>query len=204
MTKVLVVCAHPDDESFGCGGALRLHALSGDHITAVFLTSGEGGGHGESDHASRREREAHRAAAILGIDELEFWREPDGGLRVGGALARRLTGLIDGLAPSRVYAPHARDSHPDHRVTARLVRGAVTASTARPVVRGYEIWSPLERIEEIWDISEVIEDKRRAIQAYGSQCDVMGLDHASVGLARYRGEMHSWPGGPHAEVFSRG
>ena len=203
MNGVLVVCAHPDDEAVGCGGALRLHALSGDHITAVFLTSGEGGGHGEAEHACRREREARRAAAIVGIDALEFWQEPDGRLRASGALVCRLAELIDSLRPARVYAPHAKDDHADHRAAARLVRLAVAASGSSPVVRGFEIWSPIGRIEEVWDISEVIADKRRAIRAYRSQCAVMGLDDAALGLARYRGEMHSWPGGPYAEVFSR-
>jgi LmbE family N-acetylglucosaminyl deacetylase len=53
-------------------------------------------------------------------------------------------------------------------------------------------------------VSAVIDDKRRAIRAYRSQCAVMRLDDAFVGLARYRGEMHSWPGGAYAEVFASG
>jgi N-acetylglucosamine malate deacetylase 1 len=203
MSRVLVVCAHPDDEAVGCGGTLRLHALAGDHLTAVFLTSGEGGGHGEADHGPTREREARRAAAIIGIDDLEFWREPDGRVRAGRRLVGRLAGMLDALCPDRLYAPHAHDDHPDHRATARLVHAAVAESAARPVVRGFEIWRPLARIEEVFDVSEVIAEKRRAVRAYRSQCAVMGLDEAALGLARYRGEMHSWPGGPYAEVFSR-
>jgi LmbE family N-acetylglucosaminyl deacetylase len=71
-------------------------------------------------------------------------------------------------------------------------------------VRFFEIWSPLGDVDEIVDISDVIDEKRRAIRAYRSQCAVMRLDDAFVGLARYRGEMHSWPGGPYAEVFAAG
>ena len=128
MSKVLVVCAHPDDEAVGCGGTLRRHALDGDQIVALFLTSGEGGGHGEADHARTREREARRAAKILGIGEVHFWGEPDGRLRVKQGLVRRLGELIDSLAPSSLYAPQPNDDHPDHRAAARLVRRAVARS----------------------------------------------------------------------------
>ena len=204
MSTVLVVCAHPDDESVGCGGALRLHALEGDHIVTVFLTSGEGGGHGEADHGATRRGEAARAARILGIGELQFWEEPDGRLRARPALAERLTALIEERRPELVYAPQPDDDHPDHRAAARLVRRAVAAARAKPAIRFFEIWSPLGDMDEIVDISAVIADKRRAIRAYRSQCAVMRLDAAFVGLARYRGEMHSWPGGPYAEVFTAG
>jgi LmbE family N-acetylglucosaminyl deacetylase len=204
VSAVLVVCAHPDDESVGCGGALRLHALDGDEIVTVFLTSGEGGGHGEADHAATRRREAGRAARILGIGELQFWEEPDGRLRARPALAERLTALIEAVQPSFLYAPQPHDDHPDHRAAARIVKRAVAAASVEPTIRFFEIWSPLGDMDEIVDISAVIAEKRRAIRAYRSQCAVMRLDDASVGLARYRGEMHSWPGGPYAEVFSAG
>src|SRR5262245_5051670 len=84
MTRVLVRSPHPDDESIGCGGTLRKHALRGDEVRVVFLTSGEKGGHGRppEETARVREGEAVAAAAILGLSGVEFWRQQDGGLRV--------------------------------------------------------------------------------------------------------------------------
>jgi len=50
--------------------------------------------------------------------------------------------------------------------------------------------------------TQVLDDKLRAIRSYRSQCEAVPFDHAFRGLARYRGEMHSWPGGPYAEAFA--
>src|SRR5262249_18052193 len=75
MRRILVISPHPDDESIGCGGALRKHALRGDEVRVVFLTSGEKGGHGRplEETARARELEAATAAAILGLAGIEFW-----------------------------------------------------------------------------------------------------------------------------------
>jgi N-acetylglucosamine malate deacetylase 1 len=201
VTGVVVLGAHPDDEAIGCGGALRRHALAGDRVTAVFLTSGEAGGHGSEHPGETREREARAAADVLGIAEVQFWHEPDGRLRARRALIERLASAIGQLRADVVYAPHVRDDHPDHRRAARIAQQATAAASRRVQLWHYEIWSPIARIDHVVDISEVIEDKLRAIRAYETQCAVMPFDEAFAGLARYRGEMHSWPGGPYAEVF---
>jgi N-acetylglucosamine malate deacetylase 1 len=203
VTRVLVVGAHPDDETVGCGGALRLHALDGDELRAVFLTSGEGGGHGIAEPGETREAEAREAARIIGIAQLEFWHEPDGALRASEALVGRLADLIDRWRPRLVYAPHRRDQHRDHRAAAEIARRAVADAGAISRLLTYEIWTPVSRMVHTVDITDVLEDKLRAIRAYRSQCAVMRFDDAFAGLARYRGEMHSWPGGPYAEVFGR-
>jgi LmbE family N-acetylglucosaminyl deacetylase len=202
MTAVLVLAAHPDDEAVGCGGTLRRHVLEGDEVSVVFMTSGEAGGHGIDRPGEVREAEAAEAARVLGLGELQFWRERDGSLRARAALVRRVAELIRKRRVSVLYAPHARDDHPDHRAAARIARAAALEAGRRLELRHFEIWSPIEHIEHLVDISEVLEDKLRAIRAYRSQCAVMRFDDAFEGLARYRGEMHSWPGGPYAEVFA--
>ena len=65
----------------------------------------------------------------------------------------------------------------------------------------YEVWTPLQQIDHVEDISAQIDTKLDAIRAHKSQCDIMDFVEAIRGLNRYRGEMHSWPGGPYAEVF---
>jgi LmbE family N-acetylglucosaminyl deacetylase len=66
----------------------------------------------------------------------------------------------------------------------------------------FEVWTPLQDMDHIVDVSRYMKVKMAAIRAYRSQCAVMRFDEALAGLNRYRGEMHSWPGGEYAEVFT--
>lgn len=197
--KALVLSPHPDDEAIGCGGTLRKHVDEGIEVHVVFLTSGEAGGHGVADAGRVREMEAKEAASILGIAGMDFWREPDGKLRAGRALEQKLTALIDELEPGFIYTPHPCEMHPDHRATTRLLGRVVGDSDV--VIRTYEVWTPMREMSHIEDVSEVMDLKLAAVSAYKSQCDVLRFDEAIAGLNRFRGEMHSWPGGPYAEVF---
>jgi LmbE family N-acetylglucosaminyl deacetylase len=206
--RILVLSPHPDDEAIGLGGAIRHHVVTGDKVRVVFLTSGENGGHGVPPDVTLpiREAEAQQAAEILGSDSIEFWRQPDGNLKADAPLVRRLRDAIEAFEPNRIYVPHQDEMHPDHREAAHLVHRALTelqANGAIPSVLMYEVWTPLQHMDEVLDISTHIETKLAAIRAYVSQCRVMRFDEAALGLNRYRGEMHSWPGGDYAEIFQR-
>jgi LmbE family N-acetylglucosaminyl deacetylase len=208
VSRVLVLSPHPDDESLGCGGTLSSHVADGDSVHVIFLTSGEQGGHGRppEETACVRELEARAAAAILGLASIEFWREPDGALRATPQLVERVRSKVHDWQPELIYVTYTHDLHADHRAATRAVQRALAgpiSSRKKPTVLMFEVWTPLQRIDRVVDISLHMETKLAAIRAHASQCAVMRFDEAFEALARYRGEMHSWPGGDYAEIFTQ-
>ena len=206
MQRIIVVSPHPDDEAIGCGGVIGKHAIEGDLVVVIFLTSGEKGGHGtsEAETIKVREKEAQDAAKILQLTSIEFWRQPDGNFKASVENIERLKNKIVEFKADIIYAPHAQEAHPDHRAAADLVKKTVKllpGNVQQPKVWMYEVWTPIQRIDHIVDISAYIEVKRGAILAHKSQCAVMSFDEAILGLNRYRGEMFSWPEGNYAETF---
>ena len=190
--NVLVVAPHPDDESLGCGGTLCKHAARGDRVLVVFVTSGELG----LKHLSRekawaiREREARRAGGVLGVAAVEFLRLPDWSVADHVArAARMLRPILDREKPSRVYVPHAREWHPDHRAALRALRAACRNDGWRPEVLAYEVWTPLSGHDQVEDITAEMPRKLRALRAHRSQLSHFDYVRAVRGLNQFRGEL---------------
>ena len=98
-------------------------------------------------------------------------------------MVARLRDTIRRLRPSRLFVPHEREMHPDHRAAVRIVSRALAAvRSSRPTLLLYEVWTPLQDIDHVEDISEVMPDKVAAVRAYRTQCDAMRFDDAVVGL----------------------
>ena len=153
-----------------------------------------------------REKEAKVAAEILGIGKIDFWKETDGLFQASPELVSRLIINLETFRPAFIYVTHEDEAHPDHREAASLVRRAIDhwpPAVEKPVVWMYEVWTPLQKMDHIVDITSYVDIKRKAILAYESQCAVLSFDEAILGLNRYHGEMHSWPGGDYAEVFKK-
>lgn len=207
--NILIISPHPDDEAIGCGGAIRKHVVEGDEVEVVFLTSGEKGGRKEvpeEEIIQIREKESLAAKEILGIKSIEFWRMPDGNVKVTPEIKSRLNDKIKSFLPDLIFVPHEHEAHPDHQAAAEMVRKTVLSMPVgikKPFVYMYEVWTPIQKIDHIVDITDIIELKRSAIKAYVSQCELVRFDEAIISLNRYRGEMFSWPEGDYAEVFEK-
>src|SRR5215207_3637612 len=83
---LLAVFAHPDDESFLCGGTLARYAAAGVRVVLACATRGEAGEISDPALASAenlaavRQDELHAAAAILGVLDVRLLDYEDGTL----------------------------------------------------------------------------------------------------------------------------
>jgi len=79
---IVVILAHPDDESFPVGVTLAKYAAEGIQVDLIMATRGEAGIPGLSSEkaATIREAELRRACAELGVANLHFLDYRDGRL----------------------------------------------------------------------------------------------------------------------------
>ncbi|MBI5448862.1 PIG-L family deacetylase [Candidatus Gottesmanbacteria bacterium] len=124
MKKLLLVFAHPDDESFSCGGTVAKYVKAGWDVHLLCATRGERGETGPYDAlapealGSIRQKEVQLAASVLGIHTVSFLDYID------GTLAARTPGDIEDfvyrkmleLIPDCVitFDTTGVSNHPDH------------------------------------------------------------------------------------------
>jgi LmbE family N-acetylglucosaminyl deacetylase len=144
--RLLVVVAHPDDESFGCGSVLAHAAALGWHTAVLCATRGESGVSRveTADLAALREAELRAAAEILGVAEVRLLDHADSGMDGDPApgalvatdparLADQVRAVIDELTPDVVVTLDASDGHRDHAAIRDATLAAVDAVGHRPV-----------------------------------------------------------------------
>lgn len=186
--SVLVFAPHPDDEIFGCGGAMAAHHAAGIPVRTIIVTDGAAG----ATDAQERERIAHiraqesiEAAACLGCAAPEFWDLPDRSLEFGPALIGRVHAAIVAHDHDLIYAPSLREAHPDHRTLAMAVLEALRRLGGARYLAMYEVGIPLPA-NTLVDITRHLGVKQAAMRCFHSQLGVRPYDRYIEGLARYR------------------
>jgi bacillithiol biosynthesis deacetylase BshB1 len=177
---VLAIFAHRDDAELGCGGTLAKLARAGRRTAILDLTRGELGTRGS---AETRADEAAKAGQVLGLATRENLELPDAGVTNTPATRGLLARAIRTLRPQVVIAPALTGRHPDHRVTAELVRdacfvaGLAKVAPEHPVHRPRKILHAIAYREDplkptfVVDITAEFETKVEAIRCYASQFD---------------------------------
>ena len=116
--SVLVIAAHPDDETLGCGGAIAKHVANGDIVNVIFLADGVGARSQVSSNAvEQRKCSADKACLILGVEKVSYLGFPDNRLDEVPLLdvVKALEAACANISPEVVYTHHGGDLNVDHR-----------------------------------------------------------------------------------------
>jgi LmbE family N-acetylglucosaminyl deacetylase len=201
--RVLVIAAHPDDVDFGSGGTIATWTDAGFEVSYCIVTDGDAGGFDpkvpRSAIAGIRQDEQRKAAAVLGVTDVEFLGYPDGRLVVSFELRRDITRVIRRVRPGRVVVqPPQRDlrnvygSHPDHLAAGEAALCAVYPDARNPFAHPElleqegldvhtvgEVWvvSSNGKADQYVDITDTFDRKIAALRAHASQTTHMtGLE----------------------------
>ncbi|MGB8193061.1 MAG: bacillithiol biosynthesis deacetylase BshB1 [Chitinophagaceae bacterium] len=179
---ILAIGAHPDDIELGCSGTIITEIRNGKKVGIIDLTQGELGTRGTIE---TRYSEAAEAARILGVAARENLKLPDGFFENNPANQLKLIRAIRKYQPEIVLANALEDRHPDHGRGAKLISDASFFSGLRKIEtadddgKPQEAWRPKyvfhyiqDRYLEpsfVVDISDVFEQRMKAISAYSTQ-----------------------------------
>jgi LmbE family N-acetylglucosaminyl deacetylase len=139
-TAVLLV-PHPDDPEYGAAAAVAKWTSASKTVRYVFACRGEAGIAGmPPDETGRiRETEQRRAAAIVGVRDLDFWDFPDSNIRNTPELRKKIADTLAELTPDVAptiyggpeWAPGAPNQR-DHMEFAAAVVAAYDSLTDPP------------------------------------------------------------------------
>jgi LmbE family N-acetylglucosaminyl deacetylase len=191
--EVLVLAPHPDDETFGCGGTIKLISSSGGFVDVVYLTRGEMGSElgtkaplvTQEDLAQRRSAEALAACRVLGVRNVSFLPGRDGQLHLQPELADEIRRLVLRTNYRSVFCPSGNDAHSDHRATFTMLLSALANAETDLNIWLYEVWTPLSANMFV-PIDAAIESKLEAMRAHASQAGALDYVTAFRALAQYR------------------
>ena len=171
----MAIGAHPDDIELGCGGTILRLASQGKTGVVVDLTDASMGTRGTPEI---RSQEAKAAAKLLKVKRFNLGL-PDGKLENNFDAQKKLIGLIREFKPKVLITHHWQEEHPDHEVTAQIVKEACYKSglakldfegeAFRPGRIFHFIGHELHEPKFCVDITEYFEKKLLLIRMYKSQ-----------------------------------
>ena len=182
---VLAFGAHPDDTELSCAGTLAALVKQGKKVVVIDLTRGEMGTRGTPEI---RLKEAKKAADILGLHSRDNLGLPDTELTNTRELQLPIIERIRHYKPHICILTAPVDRHPDHGHASTLLVDAVFYSGLRKIeTRGMDgkLQEPhrphhvLHYMQDqpfdpdfIFDITETIDLKEKAIKAFATQFNV--------------------------------
>jgi len=219
-----VIVAHPDDAEFLCGSTVAKLCAEGWQVSYVLTTSGDMGSHDESMTRDKlkpiREREQRAAAKVLGVTDVSFLGEPDGGVEDTAELRGKIVREVRRFKPYLVitWDPYRRNfNHRDHRLTGQSALDAIyplaRTHLSYPEHLADEGLEP-HRVREVWlagtdqpdhyvDVTDYLNHKINALKKHKSQIGAAPVRELRKRLRQRMADVGKEPGYKLAEAFRR-
>jgi len=166
MGRILAVVSHPDDETFGCGGTLALHAAQGNDVKVLCLTC----------NPRSRKEELLGACHALEVPKPIIFEEDD--VKPSKELIKRVADVIIEEKTQIIITHLPFDYHADHIATHEIVKDAIewaahTTTYSNPwhaerlLLMEINTLIPIPHV--LIDITATMERKIAAVNKYESQ-----------------------------------
>lgn len=188
-SKILVICAHPDDEVLGCGGLLAANKSAGGISHVLVVSEGTVAQYGKNaKESSERHASLTSATEYLGVERLFHWDFPDMALEEvpHTHLNNKMQNLIYKENYDYVFTHDPSDINRDHKVVfestmvaCRPIVGCKVKGIFTYFVNSSSDWGGRPRGDNFFP------------NAYLNIEDF--LEHKLTALAFYNREIKNWP-----------
>jgi LmbE family N-acetylglucosaminyl deacetylase len=211
--RVLIVAAHPDDETIGMGGSIRRFTDLGCSVRVVFLSDGVSSRDAQREPLVKRQNSSLAALSHLGVSDVNFSKNPDNMLDTLPLLeiAKQIEFHVLDFEPKTVFTHFPFDLNIDHKLVSEATQIACRPKVSSPVngLLFFEVASStnwhfgLNQFTPNYfiDITTTLSLKEKALQEYAAELDSFPNNRSLenlVNLSRTRG---SFIGFEAAEAF---
>lgn len=181
--KVIVISAHPDDETLGVGGTLLRHKSKGDEIFWLIVTSVSTDFGFSAERVESRQNEIEAVTNAFGFKKVFQMGYPTMSLSSSSlkTLIPEISMIFTEVEPEIIYTLNRSDAHSDHRFLFDAV-AACTKSFRYPYIKQvlmYECISETEFApclpERVFmpnyfvDITDYLQEKIRILRIFDSE-----------------------------------
>ncbi len=184
MEKILVICAHPDDEVLGCGGTLLKHKSKKDQINLLYVFEGSSARNKINNlqtnlNLKKRKKSALKVGKFLKVRSINFLSNEN--LNSNSEIKLKITNQInqhiEKIKPTIIYTHSSKDLNVDHRTCLEsvLIATRTTKTNYLKKILSFEIPSSTEWSFNLFgnfsgnyfvDIEKFINEKLKLINFY--------------------------------------
>lgn len=136
MKNVIVISAHPDDETLGVGGTILKHIANGDNVYWIIVTNVFENQGFSNERVESRQEEIREVEKLLGICKTFLLNYPTMTLSSSSLIKMvpEISSIFSEVQPEIIYTLNRSDAHSDHRVIFDAVM-ACTKSFRYPFIK---------------------------------------------------------------------